>query len=64
MQTFWSVTTICYDSGRITANITSSIEATEMPENTFKSTNRADIYIDWFDNLQDAQDFVNEARNA
>lgn len=64
MKTFWSVTTTIDDRGRIIANITSSIEANEKPDNVFKSTNRFDVYIDWFDNLQEAQDFVNEARNA
>ncbi len=64
MKTFWSVTTLIYDDGRIMSNITSSIEAVEMPDNVFDSTYRFDVYIDWFDNLQDAQDFVNEARNA
>lgn len=64
MKTFWSVTTVYYDSGRVTSNITSIIEAAKIPEDIFRSTNRADIYIDWFDNFQDAQDFVNEARNA
>ena len=38
MKIFWCVTTTVYDSGRVVANITSTVEAVSKPENDFKST--------------------------
>lgn len=64
MKTFWCVTTTVYDSGRVAANITSTVEAVSKPENDFKSTKRKDIYHDWFESQEDAENFVKEAEEA
>ena len=61
---FWAVTTAFYDNGRVTANIVTSIEADQKPQAGYKETRRCDIYTDWFDNYQNALDFVKEAREC
>lgn len=64
MKTFWCVTTAIYDSGRLVANITSTVETVSKPENDFKSTRRRDIYHDRFESWEDAENFVREAKDA
>lgn len=64
MKTFYCVTTTVNDKGGITAHITSTVHAEKIPENTFTSTSRRDIYNDWFDDLEDARQFVQDAKIA
>lgn len=64
MQTFYCVTTTVNDRGSMTAHITSTIEAETIPENTFANTSRRDIYNDWFNSLEDARQFVEDAKCA
>ena len=64
MKIFWCVTTAVYDSGRVVANITSTVEAVSKPENDSRSTARKDIYHDWFESQEDAENFVKEAKDA
>lgn len=64
MKTFWCVTTSVDDRGTVRAAITSFVEAVIKPENSFKSTSRKDIYNDWFSDHEEAEKFVEEARNA
>ena len=46
---YWAVTTAFYDNGRVTG---------------YRETRSCDIYTDWFDNYQNALDFVKEAREC
>ena len=64
MKTYYAVCTSCYDNGRITANLIDTIEAEERPENTWKSTRRCDMYIDWFDSYDEAMEFIRESKRA
>lgn len=64
MKTYWCVTTSVDDRGRVVANITNTVEAASKPENSSKSTDRKDIYNDWFESLEEAQEFVEEAKRA
>ena len=64
MKTFYCVTSTFDDRGRATAGITAMVQADRKPESTFTSTSRKDIYNDWFANLTEAQQFVNEAKEA
>ncbi len=61
---FWCVTSVVYDDGRITAAITDMKTAARKPEDTEKSTPQKDIYINWFETEEEANEFVLEARNA
>ena len=54
MRTWYCVTSTFDDRGRVTAAITATKEAEVCPESTFSSTNRKDIYIDWFSELAEA----------
>lgn len=63
MKTYWCVTTSVNDRGLVVANITNTIEAVCKPENSSTTTKRRDIYNDWFESLEEAQAFVEEARN-
>lgn len=64
MKTYWCVTTSVDNRGRVVANITNTVEATSKPENSSTSTSRRDIYNDWFESLEEAQEFVEEAKRA
>ena len=46
------------------ANITNVIEAAQKPENSFNSTSRRDVYNDWFESQEEAEKFIEEAKNA
>ena len=61
---YWCVTTSVNNKGRVVANITNVIEAAQKPENSFTSTSRRDVYNDWFESQEEAEKFVEEAKNA
>lgn len=58
MAKFYSVSTVIYDDGRSSCCMGQSVEAEKRPENKLTSTGRADYYIDWFDTLEEAQEFI------
>ena len=64
MKTYWCVTTSVDDKGRVVAKITSTVESLSKPERSSTSTSRRDIYNDWFDSLEAAQEFAEEAKRA
>lgn len=64
MKTYWCVTTSVDNKYRVLARITSTVEAVCKPENTSTSTSRRDIYNDWFESEEEAQEFVEEANRA
>lgn len=64
MKPYWCVTTSVDNRGRVVANITNTTEAVYKPENSFTSTSRRDIYNDWFDSREAAENHVMEARKA
>lgn len=61
---YYCVTTTVNDRGNVTANVTSTVEADNRPEDSFTSTIRRDIYNDWFDSLKEALEFVEDAKMA
>ncbi|MBR1422988.1 MAG: hypothetical protein IJ571_06060 [Ruminococcus sp.] len=61
---YYCVTSTFDDYGNVTAKITNQIEADKIPNDIFTNTLRKDIYNDWFDDLNDAQEFVKESRLA
>ena len=64
LKMFWCVTTSFDDRGRVVSSITRTVEAAVKPENRYTSTSRKDIYTDWFDSLEAAQAWVEEAKQA
>lgn len=62
MKTFWGVTTYYECYGIITVKNPFSIEDTEMPDNVYESTNNYDVYINWFESLEEAQHFAEEEK--
>ena len=63
-RTYYCVTTSFDDKGRVVSAITSTVEASRKPKNSFSSTARKDIYIDWFPSLAKAKAYVQEALKA
>lgn len=61
---YYCVTSSVDNRGRVSARITASVEADHIPENSYTSTTRKDIYSDWFGSLEEAREFVAEAQNA
>ena len=64
MKTFWCVTTSYDDRGRVISNITNTVQAAEKPKDTYVITRRRDIYNDWFESREAAEEHVKEARTA
>lgn len=61
-KTYYCVTSAYHDSGRVTAAITMTIEAEEKPQDHRTEARDRDIYTEWYDNLQEANKAVTEAR--
>ena len=53
-----------YDDGRVIAAITSTVQAENQPQDERHHGRLADIYTDWFPTLEQAQAYVNEAKEA
>lgn len=64
MKTYWCVTTSFDDRGRVISAITSTATAGQKPENTSISTSRKDIYNEWFESIEEARKWVEEAKRA
>lgn len=62
MKKYWAVLSAYYDDGHIVANIVESKEADSRPQPGYRQTRRADLYTDWFDSREKAEDFVDECR--
>ena len=64
MKKYYAVCNCYYNDGRITANLVDVVEANEMPEDTFKTTRRCDIYVNWFASSKEATRFINDCKGA
>ena len=64
MKTFWCVTTSVYDSGKVIAAITNRIQAVKKPENESRELRGKDVYHDWFGSKEEADQFVEDAKNV
>ena len=61
MKKYYGVITTFDDHGKVTANLIDVKESDKKPENEFKSTKQKDIYIDWFESLQRANQFIEQS---
>lgn len=52
------------DDGRVSCAITDTVRAAVKPKNSFRETKRKDIWVDWFDSKEDAEERVHEAKMA
>jgi len=64
MNTYYCVVETYDDRGRVTAAIVDSQDAEEQPEDSFTSTTRKDIYVNWYDNYNTAAEAVENAKRA
>lgn len=63
MATFYCTSMVIKDNGSTSCNVVCSVEADVKPENKHTSTRHADYYTDWFDTLEEAQEFVNDNKS-
>ncbi len=61
-KTYYCVTSAYHDSGRVTAAITMTVEAEEKPQDHKTEARDRDIYTEWYDDLEEANKAVAEAR--
>ncbi|MCH1940496.1 hypothetical protein [Holdemania massiliensis] len=61
MKKYYGVITTFDDYGKVTANLIDVRECVKKSENEFKSTEKKDIYIDWFETLQRANQFIEQS---
>lgn len=64
MKQWYCVTSSFDNMGRVTAAVTNIVEAEECPHNSFRSTARKDIYNEWFESEQEANDWVAQSKKA
>lgn len=64
MKTYYCVTSSVNDRGEVIAAITNVIDAVCKPENSFRNLKRRDVYNDWFENREEAEQLVKEAKMA
>lgn len=62
MKIYYCVTSSYDDRGRVTAAVTSTRIADKKPKNEYHSIRNKDIYIDWFDSMNEAQKYADECR--
>lgn len=62
MQTYYGVCNSYYNNGKVVANLVDTVVAEEKPQDTYKETNRCDIYVNWFDTHEKAMEFIKECR--
>lgn len=64
MKTYYEVTTTFDDNGKVTSEITDTIEAEEKPVDTYESKDTMDVYKDWFDNKKAADNWIEQSKYA
>lgn len=62
LREYYCVTSSYDDNGRTVAAITDIRWAEKRPKGDFHETRKKDIYIDWFDNPKDAEEYVMNVR--
>ena len=61
---YYCVTTKIPNKGAVISNVVDCIEAKEKPQSKMTSTPRADIYSDWFESPEEAEEFARISRIA
>lgn len=61
MKKYFAVATTITDRG-VSCNLIATEEAVIKPQSTFRTTSRADYYVDWFDSEEDAQRFIDNQK--
>ena len=57
LKPFWVVVSSYYNDGRTNANIVDKVLRRSKPEIVIRSTPRKDVYIDYFDSIEEAEQF-------
>ena len=60
MAKFYPVISTIYDNGRASIVIGTPEEHESRPKDRSTTTARRDIYVDWFDSLAEARQFIKE----
>lgn len=64
MKKYYCVSTNIYDDGTIDSRLSCSMESYEKPENDLIETDFCDSYTDWFESLENANEFIEQAKYA
>ena len=64
MRKWYCVITTFDDRGNVTANIVDAKETERRPEGTYETTARKDIYTDWFDSKEAANEYITDCKNG
>ena len=61
---FYEVTTCFYDNGKVTDAITRTVESDQKPTDTSDNNDKCDVYKDWFETEEAANQFIKDAKEA
>lgn len=64
MNTYYIVTSTFFDDGHSAIKQAGCVQAEKKPESAFKSSSRADYYVDYFDSAEEAINFVNSQKSV
>lgn len=61
---FYEVTTCFFDDGKVPAAITRTVESDQKPTDTSDNNDKCDVYKDWFETEEAANQFIKDAKEA
>ena len=64
IKMWWAVTSSFDDAGRVHAAITDRVPAVRKPEQVYRETRTKDIYIDFYETREEAEQAVRDALRA
>lgn len=64
LRTFYEVVSAYFDDGHVVAHMGREVLAAEKPRDSFFSGRDRDVYHDFFSSLQEAENFVKNAKFA
>lgn len=64
MTTWYCVTSSFYDNGKVKSMITGTTMAVNKPESRYKELKKCDVYADWYETKEAAEQAVKEALSA
>lgn len=53
-----------FDDGKVTAAITRTVESDQKPTDTSDNNDKCDVYKDWFETEEAANQFIKDAKEA
>ncbi|RHN01509.1 hypothetical protein [Dielma fastidiosa] len=57
---YYAVVSCYYGDGKVSANMVDTVEADKKPKNSCTGSQYCDSYVNWFDSVEEAEEFVKQ----